>query len=81
MIAPVDELIVNADPVLPLAMDQVSDEVSPVAATVTTEDPVDALSETDAEVSVTVTASFVTVIAVVCAPSVFVPSENDTVMS
>ena len=60
VIAPVLDPIANIESSLPLEMDHVRLPASPVAATVTTEAPFEAPSDTEAEVSVTVTASFVT---------------------
>ena len=62
VIAPVPESIANIESVSPLSIAHVRLPVSPVAATVTTEAPLEADSARSAEVSVTVTASSVTAI-------------------
>ena len=53
-------LIAKIESVSPLSIAQVKLPVSPVADTVTTESPLEALSAKSADVSVTVTASLVT---------------------
>ena len=75
MIAPDAALIANAVPVLPLAIAKSLSSVSPVVATVITEAPDEADSATlPVWLAVMVTSTSVTVIAVVWAPRVLVPS-------